>query len=242
MAKINRRNHYRILHVQPDAPTEVIKASYRALMLKLGAHPDRGGDVWSAAVINEAYRVLANPALRRDYDRHLRNERAEFDPIRRRTPLSPSTHKPNPASGRYRTASRRCLFCGTENAAGIPGCGEEARCRRCGSPLARVATRLRGASERRAANRVALRDEIPFYADWPQSAPLQGRVVDLSPLGMQFVADRILQPGQMIKLDGRGLSAVARVVRCSRRATQRGDHLVGVQFVTLAVKGRTAAT
>ena len=33
--KHNRRNYYRILHVQMDAPTEIIKASYRTCMQKL---------------------------------------------------------------------------------------------------------------------------------------------------------------------------------------------------------------
>ena len=35
----NRRNYYRLLHVQPDAPTEVIKSSYRTLMRTLKRHP-----------------------------------------------------------------------------------------------------------------------------------------------------------------------------------------------------------
>jgi len=35
----NRRHYYRILHVQPDAPLEVIKSSYRTLMTKLGSTP-----------------------------------------------------------------------------------------------------------------------------------------------------------------------------------------------------------
>ena len=35
-----RRNLYRILHVQPEAPPEVIKAAYRALMITLRGHPD----------------------------------------------------------------------------------------------------------------------------------------------------------------------------------------------------------
>ena len=49
----NRRNYYRLLHVQPDAPPEVIRASYRALMAL--HHPDVGGDHATAALINEAY-------------------------------------------------------------------------------------------------------------------------------------------------------------------------------------------
>ena len=65
----NRRNYYRILHVQPGAPTEIIRASYRTLMQRLRAHPDLGGDHWNATVINEAYSVLSDPLKRARYDR-----------------------------------------------------------------------------------------------------------------------------------------------------------------------------
>jgi len=67
----NKRNYYRILYVQPDAPTEVISASYRTLMQKLRQHPDLGGKNWNASVINEAYRVLMSEKERRAYDRVL---------------------------------------------------------------------------------------------------------------------------------------------------------------------------
>ncbi len=67
----NKRNYYRILHVQPDAPEAVIKASYRTLMQKLRQHPDLGGEHWNASVINEAYRVLTDPQARAAYDRAL---------------------------------------------------------------------------------------------------------------------------------------------------------------------------
>ena len=67
----NKRNYYRVLFVQPDAPMAVIQASYRAIMQKLKFHPDLGGDDWNAAVINEAFSVLSNPARREAYDRKL---------------------------------------------------------------------------------------------------------------------------------------------------------------------------
>ena len=69
--KSNQRNYYRVLHVQPDAPTAIIKASYRTLMQTLKAHPDLGGEHWDAGVINEAYRVLSDPARRQRYDEAL---------------------------------------------------------------------------------------------------------------------------------------------------------------------------
>ena len=64
----NRRNLYRILHVQPDAPDEIIQSSYRTLMMKLRMHPDLGGDHYTATLINEAYAVLSDPARRAAYD------------------------------------------------------------------------------------------------------------------------------------------------------------------------------
>lgn len=65
----NRRNYYRILNVQPDAPHAVIKASYRALMSTLRQHPDLGGDHATAALINEAWHVLGDEGRRQAYDR-----------------------------------------------------------------------------------------------------------------------------------------------------------------------------
>ena len=66
--KNNQRNLYRILYVQPDAPIEIIRASYRTLMQKLKAHPDLGGDEWNAAIINKAFEVLSDERKRRTYD------------------------------------------------------------------------------------------------------------------------------------------------------------------------------
>ncbi|MFN7982197.1 MAG: DnaJ domain-containing protein [Vicinamibacterales bacterium] len=67
----NRRNHYRVLHVQPDAPFDVIRASYRTLLQTLKLHPDLGGDHWTAAHVNAAYHVLSDPLRRAQYDREL---------------------------------------------------------------------------------------------------------------------------------------------------------------------------
>ncbi len=75
----NKRNYYRILHVQPDAPVELIKMSYRTIMQKLKKHPDLGGDEWDASVINEAYAVLSDKKLRAAYDTRLLRERTMAD-------------------------------------------------------------------------------------------------------------------------------------------------------------------
>lgn len=60
----NRRNSYRILRVQPEAPTGFIKLIYRTMMQHLKMHPDLGGDTEQAALLNGAYRNLTNASLR----------------------------------------------------------------------------------------------------------------------------------------------------------------------------------
>ena len=64
----SRRNYYRVLHIQPDAPFEIIRSSYRTLMKELRQHPDLGGEHWNAKVLNEAYEVLSDPFQRGVYD------------------------------------------------------------------------------------------------------------------------------------------------------------------------------
>jgi DnaJ-class molecular chaperone len=71
---INKRNLYRILHVQHDAPAEIIRASFRTLMQSLKMHPDLGGNIKAAQLINEAYQVLSNPAQRHSYDKSLKEQ------------------------------------------------------------------------------------------------------------------------------------------------------------------------
>ena len=67
----DRRNYYRVLHLQPDAPIGLVRVNYRTIMQKLNAHPDLGGENWSAAHINTAYQTLSDPGRREAYDREL---------------------------------------------------------------------------------------------------------------------------------------------------------------------------
>ena len=61
-------DYYEILQVHPRASQEMVKKAYRTLMGEMRGHPDLGGDVERAKLINEAYTVLGDPALRRAYD------------------------------------------------------------------------------------------------------------------------------------------------------------------------------
>ncbi len=70
----NKRNLYRILHIQHDAPPEIIRASFRTLMQSMRMHPDLGGDAKSAQLINKAYEVLSDPDKRLAYDNSLEKQ------------------------------------------------------------------------------------------------------------------------------------------------------------------------
>ena len=71
MSMKNRRNYYRLLQVQPDAPIEIIRTSYRTLMRELKQHPDLGGDHGKASMLNEAYEILSDSVRRAEYDKEL---------------------------------------------------------------------------------------------------------------------------------------------------------------------------
>jgi len=64
-------DYYRILKVPTEADLETIKKAYRARALE--SHPDRGGSHQAMLEINEAFEVLRNSAMRRNYDEARRN-------------------------------------------------------------------------------------------------------------------------------------------------------------------------
>jgi hypothetical protein len=220
----NRRNYYRILHVQPDAPGAVLKSSYRALMLSLEMHPDRGGDHWNAALINEAYGVLSDPAKRSEYDRTL-----DLARIRSGRPADGSTDSGDTDRGHGAAEGPGCLFCGSVRPS-VSTPAEPAVCVDCRSPLTPAGEPQLEASGRRAARRVAGDGNIRFWVGWPQASPEHGRIVDLSPRGLQFETTSPIADFRIIKLDGPLLDAVGRVASCRTRGR---SFAVGVEFYTV---------
>ncbi len=79
----NKRNYYRLLHVQFDAPAAVIKSSYRSMMQKMRMHPDLGGDEEYAKLLNEALSVLLDEDKRAEYNQlqkeKLHGQRRSYD-------------------------------------------------------------------------------------------------------------------------------------------------------------------
>lgn len=66
----NMKGFYTVLRIAPDSTIAEIKAAYRDLAKRL--HPDRGGDPAMFCRVQEAYEVLSDANLRRDYDERLR--------------------------------------------------------------------------------------------------------------------------------------------------------------------------
>jgi hypothetical protein len=82
--------HYATLGVRPDATAEEIRDAYRSLARRY--HPDRErGAEATMATINEAYRVLGEPARRAVYDASRRGTGSAAGPS---TPPAPAAWSP----------------------------------------------------------------------------------------------------------------------------------------------------
>ena len=229
----NRRNYYRILHVQPDAPTEVIRMSYLTLMRRLKMHPDLGGDHARAVLINEAFATLVDPARRAAYDRTLARERAlpgyRADPAHR------------DAGGRHAESTTgvvdpyACPFCGTAFAPADMA-RPDARCSFCNSPLYPASHHAHEVSTRRAIERTSRQMPVRFFLSWPQHPGYEAMTEDISPVGMRLVCALDLVPNERIKIDCDLCEAVA-VVRHARAAGRdAGAWSAGIEFLTLWIR------
>lgn len=222
MTTDSRPDYYRILHVQPDAPTEVIKSSYRTMMQQLKMHPDLGGDHGDAALINEAYAVLSNPQKRAAYDDELSTGQQAHAPA----PAAEQT-----GSRRRRTpgggSGQQCPFCHEEHGKQVT---PDTMCTECGSPLLRLKSVRSDADWLRALERMPREMPIRYWVAWPQEKPALGTVTDVSLSGLGFITTEGLARDQFVKLDSELLQAIGRVVHC-RPAD--GGWQVGVEFFTL---------
>lgn len=200
----NRRNHYRLLHVQSDAPAAVIKASYRALMAL--HHPDVGGDHAMAALLNEAYAVLSDTTQRAAYDkqRAAKAGRASFREQRGGT--SPS------APPRHSAPTAACPLCHL----GMPAqLHADSRCLRCRAPLAPVRRpgEKDGTTERRRMLRVSKSDWALLYQSWP-SEVTDVRMRDLSLDGISIYSGTEFPVHRTIRVVGAAFDVVAVIVSC----------------------------
>jgi curved DNA-binding protein CbpA len=203
--KRERRNYYRVLHVQPEAPAEIITASYRSMMTKLRHHPDLGGDHDTAVVINEAYSVLSDPQKRFAYDRAQLASRAR--PVRHGSATRNAAARP-----RQPNAKKQCAFCSAAMPAIIDS---DTRCSRCDCPLAPVANRMNGRREsigRRASMRVNKSDYATIRPGYGKPSST-ARLRDLSPTGLSLFTAASVATGTIVRVVSREIDLVARVVK-----------------------------
>ena len=230
----NKRNYYRLLHVQPDAPQEVIKSSYRTIMHRLKQHPDVGGDHGKAALINEAYAVISDSRKRAEYDSTLLQTSASSTiEAQRRKVATPRKSSRSFAAKQHTTGQPTCVFCGTAHQYGRNP-QEDASCSVCASPLKHIEKLRLEESCRRMVHRVTKQIQIAFYTAWPQPKGYTGIVKDMSPRGMQFLTHNPPKTGQHIKVECETCTAVAHVKNCVKNSSMRKTGwVVGVEFVTI---------
>ncbi|PSJ17475.1 molecular chaperone DnaJ [Nitrosomonas supralitoralis] len=223
---LNQRNYYRILQVQPDAPITTIKASYQ--ILKKNSLQDTG-------LLDEAYRILSNSATRKQYDALLASTlfHATKETAHEKTTLpqlisvlkaSENSVKP------YRAMiTHYCCFCKTPY---IPQTGlyQSESCLECASPLMLLHYENLE-STRRTMKRIAVRGELSFYLFWP-GQPDQGVFQDLSPAGIRFLTNVILDFKDVIKIDAPNFQAVAEVThkRHESNGISVGTRFIAVKF------------
>ena len=230
MGHAERRNLYRVLHVQPEAPQVVIKASYRALMSTLRSHPDLGGDHDHAAQLNAAYAVLGDPERRAAYDSSLRRASR-----RAATAASPAeaAHPPRgPARDPAQWRDDQC--CPLCRAALGPLAPRAPRCSTCDSPLTPAPSSQLADGEllgRRRGERYARPQDAQLRL--APGGPTQGvRVKDLSLTGISLHCRTPLPQGTPFRVTASGFDAVAVVVA---RRPQDGTHTVHARLLTLQV-------
>jgi len=236
---INRRNYYRILHVQPDAPREIIKASYRTLMQKLRQHPDLGGDHWNASLLNEAYVVLVNPEKRAAYDRQFlhKNKKTSEKTGENGDVGYKSKSRKNTGTRPHGNDKHACPFCGEAKPV-LFNYSSSGDCNNCHSPLKPVVQPRLSGKPKRSLQRSLLNTPVQYFCCQNEMKSETGVVRDLSPNGMKFVTTRQLDKNQIIRITSSVLSAVARVIYCRQQHGWK-DNTVGVQFLTLRFHEQT---
>jgi curved DNA-binding protein CbpA len=204
-------------------------------MSTMRRHPDLGGDHETAALINEAYETLSDPAKRAVYDeaRAAKAMRASIRADRDSRTASGADSDEDSDSEVAATAGQarkardlvpRCPFC---RHAVMRRMAREPRCERCQAPLRPVSVPQtpRAEGERRGIPRVS-------KADWAvlhlvaRDAGLDVRLRDLSPDGISIFSGRALPMHQRIRIRNPQLDVIADVVACRRAGTVFTVHAV----------------
>jgi len=231
----NRRNYYRILHVQSDAPTAVIKGSYRAPIQRLKMHPDLGGDHAQAVLINEELATLTDPEERAAYDRG--PKRASDQRSAPSLPDPPRASRPAPrVPSATSPAAAACAFRGvacTDADADSP----ESVCATCGNPPFTARKHHFGGLSRRGIERLRRGMPVTFRLSRSRRDVWSGVTEDVTLNGMRFLSQVSIPLGGRLRIECHFCSAVALVrnVRSHGSETHRGWEC-GCEFLTLRIQ------
>jgi hypothetical protein len=213
-------DYYRVLHVQPDAPTAIIHASYRTLLDRAHGTVDANA---RRNLLAEAYAVLGDPERRAAYDA----QRSTAATGRYRIATEPGEDEPTLASG-----IRTCLFCGMPHGlSNRPARDDE--CGRCASPLCPAERHRFEYSGQRMLTRVPKQRTIELRVTWPQETPFTSEMRDLSLNGMSFAAPMRLELHQIVRVDCSLLRALGRVAHVTEDPAALERWVTGIEFLTL---------
>lgn len=210
----NRRNYYRILQVQPDAPYAIIRTSYLTLLHKLKQHPDLGGDHWNAKVLNEAFQTLSDERKRTEYDKKLFRQYTKHFYSRERGKKESVT-------------TDFCHFCKKPLIREV----DAVKCCVCNnSPL----NRENREGKRERCKRSLMRTEkiVTFrFITTTSTRVYSAQMVDLTPKGVRFLCKRALVSKEIIKIESALLRAIAEVMS-SQKVVKNGRvfYSIGAHF------------
>jgi len=232
------RDFYAVLHVQRDAPVEIIRMSYRTLMQNLKMHPDLGGDHGQAALINEAFATLRDPIKRAAYDKTLVGSASAVpaSPPQNRPPAAAPAQATSRAVTQLTRGKHMCPFCG-ELYAAQEASRPEAVCWRCQSPLFPAVRQPRAASSGRGFDRAPRALAVHITLAGAESRTFDATTKDMSITGARVTSGVELAIGQHLKLDCGFCTAVGIVRHVQPAPDRRPPHWdTGVEFVTLLIK------
>lgn len=214
----NRRNYYRILQVQPDAPFEVVHASYCTHLRELKQHPDLGGDHWNASLLNEAYNTLNNRKKRAEYDKEL-----FYSYTKKPVTTESSTKRPIVT-----------IFCPVCNVPLARKTFDNETCPICKSTLQSSKKKDTAQSCRRSINRKKITGKICYTTSFLKKE-YEARMVDLSPSGMRFISTKKLKHNKAIKISSSILIASAKVKNSQLEFIKgKKQYAIGILFMTVA--------
>ena len=229
-----RPDYYKILHVAPDAPDEIIRASYRTLMQALRMHPDLGGDHERATQINEAFRTLGDPDSRARYDERLRRAAGVNDSV---VTSAAVVIEEGPAVTQMKAAGEQalCSFCRGSHDVNLRN-APDAMCAACGAPLFAVSYHPTDGDARRAVDRLPRNTRMSFRTSTDSQIVQKGLSQDVSLNGMRFLTNTHLHAGErlIIACDYCIAAGIVRHVRASE--FEEGQWECGVEFQTLRIR------